>query len=667
MRGLSFRWSLMLVSAAFFSVSLGLPSGLRAQGVAAQPPDSAIVVEGIVVTATPVPVPEGTLGNHVSILSGEELRAQGVTQVVDALRAVSGVTIVRSGSFGATSSVFLRGGESDYVLVLLDGVPLNQPGGSIDLAGLTTEDVERIEVVRGPASGLYGSDAVAGVIQIISRSGDSGFAGSGTVRGGSFGSIDGVLGLRGGNDSGSFGMSFARYDTDGVLDFNNGHRNTVLSGRAELRIDAASTARVTARLLDRIYRFPTDDTGAPVDINQSSFSEESTLGIQVNRRLGDSFDLRAFVTLHDVDSGTDDAPDGPDDNVGFYGFQSLNAMRRVTGDLRANWRLSELTVLTAGAELEQQRVRSFTESLSEFSLSTGRSENSRSNAAGYAHALTSLGRFGLNGGIRMEDNEQYGNFVSFQVGSAVTVRPHTRIRFAAGCGIKEPTFSEAFATGFTLGNPELEPERSMSWEVGVQQELLGRVRIGATWFDQSFEELIQFTFSPPDPMDPNYFNVAEADSRGLEIELDATLGVAEVRAGWSWLDTEVIDSGFDQGLSATFVEGEPLIRRPKSQATIGARGVIGDHVRWSADLRWVGERSDRNFSVFPADRVTLESHTLVNLGLDATIIEAGDGGPGIDLLLRGENLGDVHYQEAFGFDAPGRGIYVGGRIRWEDR
>ncbi len=663
----SFSRPPLLVSAAFLALSIGRPSGLEAQGTASQLPDSAIVVEGIVVTGTPVPVSEKTLGNHISIVKGEDLRAQGVTQVVDALRAVSGVTIVQSGSFGAHSSVFLRGGESDYVLVLLDGVPLNQPGGSIDLAGLTTGDIERIEILRGPASGLYGSDAVAGVIQIITRSGDSGLAGSGTLRGGSFGSIDGLLELRGGNDLGSFGASLASYDTDGILDFNNGHRKTVLSGRAELRIDDASTARVTARLLDRVYRFPTDDTGALVDINQSSFSEEATLGIEVGRRLGGSFDLRTLVTLHDVDSGTDDAPDGPDDNVGFYGFQSLDAMRRVTGDLRANWRLSEVTILTTGAELEQQRVRSFSEILSEFGSRTGRSDNSRSNVAGYGHALTSVGRVALNGGVRVEDNQQFGKFVSFQTGSVVTISPDTQIRFAAGRGIKEPTFAETFATGFALGNPDLEPEQSTSWEVGVQQELLDRVRIGATWFNQSFEDLIQFTFSPPKPTDPNYFNVAAANSRGMELELDATLGAAEITVGWTWLDTEVVDSGFDQGPSAMFVQGEPLIRRPRNQATLGTRGVIGGRVRWSADLGWVGKRSDRNFSVFPADRVTMESYILVNLGLDATIFEVGDGGPGMDLLLRGENLGNIQYQEVFGFAAPGRGIYVGGRIRWEDR
>ncbi len=663
----SFRYSVLHLSAVLLAVSVSPAKSLPAQDNTPELPDSALVLEGFVVTATPVPVLEGTLGNHISVVGGADLRAQGVTQVVDALRAVSGLTIVQSGSFGARSSVFLRGGESDHVLVLLDGVQLNQPGGSMDLSGLTTESIERIEIVRGPASGLYGSDAVAGVIQIITRRGYRGLAGSATMRVGSFGTTDSVLELRGGSGTGSFGVSLARYDTDGILEFNNGHRNTVLSGHTELEIDDASTARVTARLLDRVYQFPTDNAGAVVDINQSSFSEEATLGIEVDRRFQDAFDLRAMLTLNDVDSGTDDAPDGPDDSTGFYGFQSLDAMRRVTGDVRGNWHLSGSTVLTGGAELEQQRVRSFSESLSEFGPSTGRSEHSRSNVAGYAHGLTSVGRFSANAGIRIEDNEQFGNFVSYQVGSAIVVRHGTAVRLAAGRGIKEPTFTEAFATGFARGNPELEPERSTSWEVGIQQELADGFRVAGTWFSQSFEDLIQFTFSPPGPTDPNYFNVAAADSRGLEFEVDAEFSRAGFTAGWTWLDTEVIDSGFDEGRSATFVEGEPLIRRPRNQATLGARGAIGTRIGWRTDVRWMADRSDRNFSVFPAERVRLGSYTMINLGLDATIVRARRGQPGFDLILRGENLGNAEYQEAFGFDAPGRALYIGGRIRWQDR
>ena len=135
-------------------------------------PDSAIVLDPVVATAAPVPVSASALGRHASVLDGERLRAEGVVDVAGALRIVAGVAVVRSGSFGAVFSVFLRGGESDYVRVLLDGVALNQPGGAIDFADLTVANVDRIGVVRRPASGLYGSCAVSGVIQIFIRRGE---------------------------------------------------------------------------------------------------------------------------------------------------------------------------------------------------------------------------------------------------------------------------------------------------------------------------------------------------------------------------------------------------------------------------------------------------------------------------------------------------------------
>jgi vitamin B12 transporter len=606
------------------------------------------------------------LGQHVSVIDGDALREQGITRVADALRSVTGLTVVQNGSFGSQSAVFLRGGESDYVLVLVDGVPVNQPGGSLDLSGLTTENIQRIEIVRGPASGLYGSDAIAGVIQIITRGGEPGFVVGGTLRGGSFGSKEAILDVRGGGGSGSFALSAARYDTDGLLELNNGHTSTSVTGRADLEIDDASAARVTARLLDREFRFPTDDTGAAVDVNQSTFAEEASLAVEMDRRVGQSLSLRGLVALHDVDSGTDDAPDGPDDNVGFYGFQSLDAMRRVMADVRANYRVSDVTVLTAGVEAEHQRIRSFSESLSEYGPSVGRSDESRANSAGYVHAVTSTDRFSMNGGVRLENNEFFGNFLSFQAGGSAALPAGTRVRWAVGRGIKEPTFLEAFATGFVTGNPDLDPERSMSWEVGAEHTA-GLFGIGVTYFDQSFEDLIQYTSSPPRPTDPNYYNVAAADARGLELELTAIAGPVDLKAGWTWLRTEVTDAGFEEGAGATFVEGEQLLRRPAHQAFAAIGGSRG-RIRWNVDARWTGEREDRFFPPFPAEPepVTLPSYTVLNLGLDVAVLSPGPGRPGFDLLLRGENLGDEAYEEAFGFVAPGRGVYVGGRISWQD-
>jgi vitamin B12 transporter len=586
-------------------------------------------------------------------------------RVLDALREVPGLAVARNGSFGGSSSVFFRGTESDHTLVMIDGVQVNQPGGSFDFSGLTTENVERIEIVRGPSSALYGSDALAGVIHVVTRAGRGAPQATVSTQAGSFGRVDGTVEVSGGSDRARYGVTLARYTTDGILDFNNAHDNTVLNGRVEVGLDDATQVRVSARASDRTFNFPTDGSGNLVDRNQGTFNTEALVGVEVDRRLGSSLDVRALVTVFDAENGTDDAPDGPADTLGFYGFQSLNALTRTNADLRANWAAGAKTTLTLGAEFEEQRVRSFNESLSQFGPSTGRSENRRRNRAGYAHVVTGIGSLDANAGVRVEDNEQFGGFTTWQVGASWQATATTRVRTSAGRGIKEPTFFEAFATGFVIGNPELEPERSSTWEVGVEQRLIGeRVRLQATWFDQSLTDLIQYTGAPPSPGDPNYFNIAEAASRGLE--LGATVALAEglsLTGQYTLLDTEVIDSGFDQGSGANFVEGEALLRRPENQFRLAADWRGQGPLSANVSLLQVGERGDRDFASFPAAPVTLPSYTLLDASVEARLVDPAPGRPGFTLVLRGENLLDEEYQEVFGFRAPGRGLYVGGRVR----
>ncbi|MEQ9568581.1 MAG: TonB-dependent receptor, partial [Longimicrobiales bacterium] len=499
------------------AVALAAVSPFGSSSLHAQDPDP-VEIDGVVITATPVPVERSALGASVTVLDGEDLRLRGVTEVVDALRAVPGMVVSRNGSFGAVSSVFFRGAESDHVQVLVDGVQVNQPGGAFDFASLTVDEVERIEVVRGPGSALYGSDAVAGVIQVITRRGGSAPAGSATVRAGSFGRLDGAVSLSGGGEAASYGFTLSRLTTDGILPFNNRHEQTVVSGQARIRLDPSTRARISARMSDRSYGFPTDGSGAVVDRNQQAFGDETTLAVEVARSLGAIVDLRGLITLADMEGGTDDAPDGPADTLGFYGFQSLDAMRRTAVDLRADATLAGGTTATVGAEFEQQRVRSFSESLSAFGPFTSRSEYHRDNRAAYVHLVAGRGALAANGGVRLDDNEQYGRFATWQLGASWALAPHTRLRGAAGTGVKEPTFFEVFATGFTTGNPDLDPERSRTLEVGLDRSFGDEaVRVRATVFQQDLEDLIQYTGTSPEPGGPNFFNVAEARSRGLEL------------------------------------------------------------------------------------------------------------------------------------------------------
>ena len=619
-------------------------------------------LEGFVVIGTPVPRAAEAMGAAVTVIEGRELRRRGVTRVLDALREVPGASIVQSGSFGASSSLFLRGGESDHVQVLVDGIQVNQPGGAFDFSGLTTEGVERIEVLRGPASALYGSDALGGVIHIVTRSGSGAPRGSLSFRAGSFGRKDWAGDVAGGSERLSYGFSVARREADGILEFNNQFTNTVASGSVRLAPDERTTVEFSTRFAGRRYHFPTDGSGNVVDRNSFTFSDETALGLRIKRRLSDRLDVEASLTAYDVDGGTDDQADGPADTLGFFAFTSLDALRRTKASVRSHVRLGP-ALATAGVELGRQAQRSFSESGSQFGPSTSRSEHERWNRAGYGHVVARAGPLSIHSGLRLDRNERFGRSMSWQAAASYGYAVSGRVRAAAGRGIKEPTFFENFATGFARGNPDLEPERSDSWEIGWEQGLLaGVVNVRAAYFSQRFEDLIQFTFSPPSPSAPNYFNVARASARGLEYGGTIRAGGLTVSVDATWLDTDVVDAGFDDGPGATFVEGETLLRRPGTTLAASASYRAADRAVLHASWVRVGERADRDFSTFPATPVTLEEYSVFDLGADVVLVAAGSGSPGLALTLRGENLFDQSYEEAFGFTAPGRGLYVGGRI-----
>ena len=211
------------------TVFLAMPSAVPAQQA------DTVTLRPIVVTATRVPVPVDAAASSVTVLTGRELQLRGIRTVAEALRTVPGATVVETGSFGGQTSLFLRGGESDYVKVLVDGVPWNQPGGSFDFADLTTDNVDRVEIVRGPASVLYGSDAVTGVIQIFTRTGQGAPRVTGAARAGTYGSVNYEAGLVGDGGRAGYSVTVSQFRSDGLYPYNNEYRNTVEIGRASCR------------------------------------------------------------------------------------------------------------------------------------------------------------------------------------------------------------------------------------------------------------------------------------------------------------------------------------------------------------------------------------------------------------------------------------------------
>lgn len=643
------------IIATLFLVAALPPTHLKAQ--------DPIELEGLVVTANRWAEPAWTVAAHATVIEGIALRRAGIEYVADALRRAPGMAVVRNGSFGAVTSVFLRGGESDYVQVLIDGVPVNEPGGAFDFGSLSTDNIERIEIVRGPASALYGSDAVSGVVQIFTRRGSGPARGTVSFTAGSFATRRWQGTLSGGTDDLSYAFSVGRNDTDGILEYNNEHRRTTFTGRVQGQLGPHADATLSVRYDDRRFNFPTDGSGALVDRNAYTYGDALTLNLDAGRRWSDAFETRFTFDVNETDRGSDDAPDGPADTLGFFGYTNLNDIRRTGGGARAVWRPGGGTAVAAGYELEQQSIRAFGRSFSQYGSSASNSENDRRNHAVYTQLSWLRGGLALNGGIRAESNERFGTAATWKTGAAwQSPSERTRLRFAAGTGIKEPTFFETYAEGFTRGNPDLEPERSTSFEAGWDQEVGSGATLSLTGFSQSYRDLIQYTFSPPTQGGPNYHNVAEARSRGVEAEGVLDAGPVRLTAHYTWLDTEVVDAGFDEGEGATFVEGEPLLRRPRHSA--GATAVVEavEAVGFEVSVRRNGARSDRDFSTWPATPVTLAAYTVVDLSADFEVARARAGRPGFTVTIRAENLTGAEYEEVWGFAAPGRGLYVGGRV-----
>jgi len=614
-------------------------------------------LDPIVVTATRVPLHAVTAA--ATVLTGTDLRARGITHVLDALRNVPGLTVARAGSFGAQTSLYLRGGERGYVRVLVDGVPINDPGGDFDFGMLTTENIDRIEIVRGPASVLYGSDAVTGVIQIFTRRGEGEPRLSATARGGTFATRQFALGLEGGNADVHYGFEAGSYRTDGIYAFNSGNARTSLNGNVVLSPDADTDARLTLQYGENDVHVPTDGSGNVVDRNAHQTLRRVTAGFEVGRRIGSRIDARLMIASSDADGAFDDGQDGPADTLGFFAYQSLDHVQRRSADVRVDATLSTGIIATAGFGFEQQKQRSFNRSQSEFGSDDGSFEAKRGNHAVYAQLAGDRRRFGWQVGVRVDDNDAFGGFATVRGGVVWRPDAATRIRASAGNAFREPTFLQNYAQGFAVGNPDLRPERTRSFDIGVTRELLDRrVRIGATVFDQRFRDLIEYTFTT-EPGASNYFNIASATSRGLELEADLTLrDDLAVRAGYTRLRTRVLDAGFDTTATGYFRPGASLLRRPAHSATAGLVWRPLAAIRLHGGLRWTGERDDLDFASF--SRVTLPAYSTVDTGIAVTINRRFDAP--LSITADVSNVLDETWEEVRGYRAPGRMIVLGLRV-----
>lgn len=601
-------WScLVLLAASLPATPEGraqvLPSGVR---------------DTVVVTATLSPEEESQVGSAVTVITRDDIERGGARTVLEALRLVPGLDVVRSGSDGAVTSVFLRGAGSGHTLVLVDGVRVNPvyfPG--FDFGQWTTENVERIEVVRGPYSPLYGSDAIGGVIQIFTRGGGGEPAGSLALEGGDRGQRQGSLFASAGSGAVSATATYRDARVDGERP-NSRWRQQNGFLRLDLLPGRSVAAAVEASILDGEVGVP-GPLGAETPRAQSATREER-IAVPVAFDPAPRHAARLLVARTSSELFFED-PDAS--------FASTTRSTTWQARLSNTWRTDRQS-LTAFLAWEQWEVRpedTFGTTLSE--------DRVRTWGVGLQESIRAGGRWTVTFGGRLDRHSAFRSAASPRATAAwLSANSRWKVRLSAGRAFRAPAVGELFFP--FVGNPDLEPERSTSYEAGFER-YLPQGRIEASVFWNRIRDLIVFDFASF-----RNENVGRARARGVEVGWRQQVHrKLHLEAGYTWLDAED---------GAT---GEPLLRRPRHRAYAAAA------VRPIAPLALTvrGTFSGRRRDVDPLTFERVEAASHVRYDLFARY-EARPLSP----YFRVENAGDRRYEEAKGFPAPRRRYAVG--LEW---
>ncbi len=615
----------------------------------------------VVVSASKIPRPASTLTQAVTVLLGEDLRARGVTRVSDALREVPGAMLVQSGSYGAVTSLFLRGGESRYTKVLIDGVPVNSSGGFFDFSHLTTDNIDRIEIVRGPASVLYGADAVSGVVQVFTRKGSGEPRASLGARAGKYRSFDIDADVAGDNSLGQFSLGAARHSTDGILPFNNQYRNGTLSSAFTIGHGSEGDVRLSARYTAAEFHYPTDFTGQLVDSNSYRTQHRLTVGLDAGRNLTDYAQARFLAGTNEVSDLTEDiaTPFGAS-TPEHSAFRSRGYRRNAEG--RLSFFLPANATVTIGANYEREHERSSNGSgpVGAATTETDSFDASRNNMAYYSELLGNPDdRFSYTLSGRVDDNADYHRFGTYRIGVNAGILPVVRLRGSLSTAFNAPAFNQLRPTLYTVGSPDLRPEKIRSAEVGLMTSSWAEpIRLSAVYFTQRFSDLIQYVNGGPPSYKGSYANLTGASSDGYEAEL-ALSPSSNWRGSASYTIVNPRVTEIPPGYQGGDNVGDALIRRPSHSGSIVVNYSRPASAGVGVALNFVGKRADTDFAQFPSPRVTLPAYTKLDISVELPIAMRSRGG--LTLNARVENALNKRYEDALHFAAPGRTLLVGAR------
>ena len=606
-----------------------------------------LILPPVVVSATLVPTLETQLGSSVTVIIGEVIQQKQQRTLPEILNEVPGLNVVQSGSPGGTTSVFTRGTNANQTKVLIDGIDVgdpSSPNGTFDFSQILASDIERVEVLRGPQSGLYGADAIGGVISITTKAGSGPPQFRGMVEGGSFNTFNQTAGVSGSIARFSYNFDFSHYHTGDTLVtpptlvvpgrtanpdyYDNKTVSTRLGAQLTDNFDVGAVLRYVGTALNSTSDDFLGPEAVPGNSNNHELFTRATAHLMLFDGIFDQTVGIGFTGYHrrffDPNPGTLTFGNDPSD---FNGS-------RTKLDWRGTINLMPGQVLVFGAEHQMDR----------FDDTTPASAHVTNNA-GYAELQSSFGERFFNAvSLRFDDNGQFGGEPTFRVTPAYLIpETGTKLKGSVGSGFKPPTLEElyeSFPAFRFFANPNLKPETSLGYDMGFEQSLWNKqVEFGGTYFHNDISDLIQINNSFT-----TYENIGRATTYGAETFLS-----------YKPRETLALRADYTYTLANDEVTHTELLRRPKHKASLNTRWQATDDLSLSATAVYTGEWADINRSGAQSG-LRSTPFTLINLA------GSYDLGHGVTAFARINNLLDRHYQDPIGFQHQGLGVFAGVRV-----
>ena len=594
--------------------------------------------EPVVVSATRFDIPLDQSPASVSVITSEDIEQKQIERVSDALREVPGLSVVQTGTAGQLTSVFMRGLPSQDMQVLLNGIPINQGlAGQFDFANLMTDDIDRIEVVRGPQSTLYGPRALAGVIQIFTKRGEGQPGITLSAEGGSYDTFREWSQSDGKIDNFDYSIGASRLDTDNARP-NNNYRNT--AGIADVGCSPNEHLRIGG-----LFTYSVSDTGNPNTIFDPRpidhfLTERWLIAPNVDWQATDWWEHK-LIFAYDHERQINDP-----NQDGFVG-PTRALFERTTVDYQNDLRPASWLTLTSGffySRVNAGQERPFV--LQIFGPQPTFISDHTQETAEFLQATVNIDSFIFVAGGRLDHFNQFGDVWTYRFAGGYKIdKTNTTVHSSVATGFSPPSSQDKiFGNNFGL-----QPEKDLGWDIGVRQELWsggGRsVTVGATYFHNDLSNVIGFNglFQT--------LNLGAAETQGLEAELRAQPIVDLIfTASYTYLDAEKTSSA-----DISQPQGARLPRRPRNEVYISASYLWYKRLRTTAEAKFVNAREELNFG---GPNFDIEDYSFVNVAAEYEV------NTHLSIFGRIDNLTNEHYAEVFGFPALGRAVYGGVKLHF---